>query len=385
MARNVAFQEILSHLGESYHPASFNIFHKHNYNTINQEKSKIYSLDEYLDLENGDYKFRSGDFYLSNEFISKYKLPTRPEKEKSISFEKNNGCLVLLSFVASIITLAVLHNSIGQKNSLILLLSLFSVIGIFYFFGVFKQERSKNVPNSDEENEKLINDFKSNIDVVKNLVRQDFTEYKIKKLKIVEKNREKVEKEIYRDSLRSTNKPIKINSTILKGRTELFFLEKLYLLFKNQISVDIIPSGYKNIYQPDFLFVCAKTGFHLVIEIDEPYSVENGKPIHHDRSNDNQRNEFFENLNWGLVRFSEKQIIESPNKCCEFIEKIMECIHFRTDTFKFDLDLDKKWNYEEALIMSNSNYRNTYLPENMKITIRPKLKNSEDKNHELPF
>ncbi len=172
----------------------------------------------------------------------------------------------------------------------------------------------------------------------------------------------------------------------MKGRMELFFLEKLHDYFGERISIDVIPNKQKNSYQPDYLLICEKTDFHLAIEIDEPYSVENGKPIHHDRSNDKKRNVFFEKINWGIIRFSEKQIVENHNECCSFINDVLQCIQNKQRIFSHKVKPDRKWSYEESLIMSNNNYRNTYLPNNMKVVIRDKSNDNDiDEEFILPF
>jgi hypothetical protein len=112
------------------------------------------------------------------------------------------------------------------------------------------------------------------------------------KLKI-EKERHWVEKEIHKQKLNSKVTTIRINENIKRGKTELTFLSILLKYFEGNIKVDLIPDQGFNPYRPDFTFVCDNSGLHMDIEIDEPYSIDEGIPIHYIGSNDNERNAFF--------------------------------------------------------------------------------------------
>jgi hypothetical protein len=383
--KEIHYEEILSFLDETYYPAKPIVFRDMRFNFFGNEKSEDFSLGQYLNLEKGDYNFMYGDFYYSNPFIPEYKLPNRPSKYKYIYVERNNNFLIGLNILINVIFFFILKNYYPLSTSLYVLLGLLSTTLVLFLLEVFKQKVSEKIKLDDEDYKNIVADFEAKVDVVANKVVNDFADYKMKKLRIVEANRELVERKIYDQLLKPIYPAITFSPISSKGRSELFFLGILYKFFDSQISVDIVPNVGNNPYQPDFLLICNKSGFHLSIEIDEPYSVENGKPIHHERTNDEKRDDFFEQINWGIVRFSEKQIIENPDECCNLIKNIINCVYTKNHILTHTIIPDRKWNYEEALIMSNTNYRNSYLPDNMKIQIRSdKAENSID-DFDLPF
>lgn len=114
-------------------------------------------------------------------------------------------------------------------------------------------------------------------------------------------------------------------------------------------------------YYPDFTFICRNTELHIDIEIDEPYSINDKTPIHYIDSTDDERNNWFLNENWCIIRFSEKQIILEPDKCINLIESVVSNILNRNLKFEYDLIKDKKWSYEESLVMALKNSRHDYL------------------------
>lgn len=383
--KEIHYTEILIFLGERYYPAKSKVYQGSRIDFFGDNSSKSFTLGEYLNLENGDYNFMFGDFYYSNPYKSEYKLPVRPKKYKYVDVDRNNNFFIFLNILVNFIIFSIIRNFYSINESLFVLLSFFVITGVLILLGLFKQKVSEKIDLEDHEYKKNVDDFLEKVDIVTKKVIHDFINYKSKKLQIVETNREVVEKEIYLQLLKPfyESKPISVISS--KGRTELFFLEKLYKYFDHQISVDKVPNIGNNPFQPDFLLICDNTGFHLSIEIDEPYSVENGKPIHHNRTNDKKRDDFFEEINWGVIRFSEKQIIQHSEECCKLIKKILDCIVNKQTVLIHNIDPDKKWNYEEALIMSNTNYRNSYLPEKMKIQIRYIKKDKYFDEFDLPF
>jgi hypothetical protein len=131
--------------------------------------------------------------------------------------------------------------------------------------------------------------------------------------------------------------------------------------------------------------ICKETNFHIDIEIDEPSSVDNGKPIHHDRTNDEESDLFFEEINWGIIRFTERQIIENSEECISLIQNVLNAINIKHNYFEHNVPLEKKWSYEEALIMSNNGFRSTYLPSHMKVNIQYKKANDYFDDDDLQF
>ncbi|MGA9382819.1 MAG: hypothetical protein WBV73_29000 [Phormidium sp.] len=120
-------------------------------------------------------------------------------------------------------------------------------------------------------------------------------------------------------------------------------------------------------YTADFILVHQPTGLAIDIEIDEPYDGKTGKPHHCvDRNKDSQRNRFFLERNWVVIRFSELQVVKYPDACCKAIAKIVFQI---TGDYRSLVKLQnvkqllphKQWKVKEAVYMSKTKFRNSYL------------------------
>ncbi|HSF75438.1 MAG TPA: hypothetical protein VLA84_16715 [Microcoleus sp.] len=120
-------------------------------------------------------------------------------------------------------------------------------------------------------------------------------------------------------------------------------------------------------YTADFILVHQLTGLAIDIEIDEPYDGRTGKPHHCvDRGKDSQRNQFFLQRNWVVIRFSELQVVKYPDACCRVIARVIFQI---TGDYRglvqlenvVDLLSHKQWTVKEATYMAKNKFRNSYL------------------------
>ncbi|MEG3926157.1 hypothetical protein [Microcoleus sp. T3_D1] len=123
-------------------------------------------------------------------------------------------------------------------------------------------------------------------------------------------------------------------------------------------------------YTADFILVHQPTGLAIDIEIDEPYEGRTGKPHHCvDRNKDNQRNQFFLERNWVVIRFSELQVVKYPDSCCKAIARVVSEI---TGDYRGLVQLQnvkellpqKQWKVKEAVYMAKAKFRNSYIRNN---------------------
>lgn len=156
------------------------------------------------------------------------------------------------------------------------------------------------------------------------------------------------------------------------GKSELCFFNYLnkYFpasIFRNKV-IEIFYNNYyeeEKAYSPDFIFVHQKTNLTIDIEIDEPYNKDYF-PIHTlNNKHDQKRNEYFSKLNWVILRFSERQIIMTPESCCfEIAKLIYDITGDHTIMSQFDKSLgitkDYIWTHEKALDMAKVNIRSNY-------------------------
>jgi very-short-patch-repair endonuclease len=68
-----------------------------------------------------------------------------------------------------------------------------------------------------------------------------------------------------------------------------------------------------------------ETNIFIDIEIDEPYSFEERKPIHFDDS-DCERDKYFAESGFIVIRFTEDQIIDNTYQCYFIIKKCISKI-----------------------------------------------------------
>jgi very-short-patch-repair endonuclease len=151
-----------------------------------------------------------------------------------------------------------------------------------------------------------------------------------------------------------------------KGKSEDVFLKTLKKIFKRNIYNDlIIPiQNTDKSYSPDFIYWDKEINLLIDIELDEPYDLNTGTPIHY-FGKDDRRNEFFLSNGWFIIRFSEEQIIKEPEYCCDFIEKFIDSVqnHFEFSNKIYSntkITKRKIWTKEEAYKLAYQRIREHY-------------------------
>jgi hypothetical protein len=141
------------------------------------------------------------------------------------------------------------------------------------------------------------------------------------------------------------------------------YLKQYFPQIKQGVEFD---SGADYPYSADFIFVHS-SGLSIDIEIDEPY-VGNTKQPHHaiDQGKDSQRNAFFTQGNWVVIRFAEEQVVRYPRSCCKTIAQAidyvtgdssyLEKLRVVPDPIRVPL-----WTSRQAKQMAKQNYRQAYL------------------------
>jgi very-short-patch-repair endonuclease len=158
------------------------------------------------------------------------------------------------------------------------------------------------------------------------------------------------------------------NSKAIAGVSEKAFYQILQRLFPD-ISQGVVFHNpkFSHPYSADFVLV-HPSSLSIDIEIDEPY-VGNTKAPHHciDQGKDEIRNQFFTNNNWVVIRFSEKQAVKYPYRCCKVIAEVIARVAgdytFLTQLKNVpNLPVEPMWTIKQAKNWANTNYRHTYLP-----------------------
>lgn len=165
--------------------------------------------------------------------------------------------------------------------------------------------------------------------------------------------------------------PYRRQKVELRGFSEEDFEKKLcYSLGKSCNydvlgDVSILTSEGNHPFEPDIAIIerCYKYGVRIDIEIDEPYGGYDKTPIHFIGCGDDFRDRRLANLGWLVIRFSEKQIIQEPDNCINFIKYLLSLIDpFFNKTYKGNFPTpDKCWTEVEAKIMAIQRFRENLL------------------------
>ncbi len=157
------------------------------------------------------------------------------------------------------------------------------------------------------------------------------------------------------------------NNDIKKGTTESFFLTKIIESRLFNVHDQMHLYFYYYSYYPDIVLSSLDGKILFDIEVDEPYSFSEHKPIHYINergySIDHDRNFAFIEHGFCVIRFSEEQIVRYPNDCVEYINAIIMSIsNGEQDCPKPPSSLVQvKWDYDEANRMARNDYRKSYL------------------------
>lgn len=312
------------------------------------------SLDAVLCLKNSFYPILLMNDELENSLhFNHFEKPQKPEFTK-IKPEKPNSFLFYFLFLMIGVLIFIYFK---KPLGLIII-----VLGIAF---MYTNPLKKNYITKYEDYQKNKRNFDNQFKKYKNEISLNEEDF------LLLKNKEKIT-----SLLRKTK--YTIGNDYIKGISHSFFLEKLLLNFGSKInqSKGILESVTKlnndfqyktnssfRPYISDFAYVNDEIGLVILIEIDEPYTIQNREPIH---LNDNDRNSFFLELNWIIIRFSEEQILNNTNECCEFISQVI--LKFEQPSKKFNLynplPIIAKWNQFDIYRLINSNYRENYLKMN---------------------
>lgn len=161
-----------------------------------------------------------------------------------------------------------------------------------------------------------------------------------------------------------------INQDYKKGTSHNYFKSFLLESFGEDIveSASINNTKYSsyqqnnfNLYITDFAYIDKYINLKIDIEIDEPYTFDKKQPIH---LNDQDRNNFFNENNWVVVRFAEEQVVRHPEMCCEYIRSIINCFYsdfMSLKNLKHNLPEVTKWNSQSITRLIAEDYREGYL------------------------
>ena len=121
--------------------------------------------------------------------------------------------------------------------------------------------------------------------------------------------------------------------------------------------------GYR--YEPDLAYIDEQRGIFIDIENDEPYTLGKRIPTHY-LGKDDQRNNDVTAAGWIVLRFSEKQLIDTPARV---VRTIMDVVRSIAPDIEMPpvlqnaqpVNTDPRWDYDTARRHAKSRYRDSYM------------------------
>ncbi|MFP5274905.1 hypothetical protein [Coleofasciculus sp.] len=153
------------------------------------------------------------------------------------------------------------------------------------------------------------------------------------------------------------------------GASEKRFGEVLNRYFSGRVfpQMEVPIPNYQHNYSTDFCLSIPEVNLWIDIEIDEPYDYKSGKPTHCcDDGRDANRNTFFLNNGWVVIRFSEQQVVDYPESCCKEIASVIkkltgiEVFYKRLENVP-QLTSSPLWTKRQAKEMAKAKVRGKYL------------------------
>lgn len=118
-------------------------------------------------------------------------------------------------------------------------------------------------------------------------------------------------------------------------------------------------------YEPDLAYIDEQHGIYIDIENDEPYTLGKRIPTHY-LGKDDQRNADVTAAGWIVLRFSEKQCLDSPARVTRTIMDVVRSISPDVEMPRVlqnvqPVDTDPRWNLDTARQHAKSRYRDSYM------------------------
>jgi len=294
-----------------------------------------------------------GDAY-KELIISLPEDPNLPLEE--VAKDERRGPLTFSTFLLLIIIVIVLIKPDLFKNSI-------GFIGLLLFYkflrnAVENAEHESSVKKVAEINAIALAKYQDEMKMY-----EPFLEFK--KAIFTHENEEKnTAKELILNNLHKL-KNIQIENAITEvkqGVSENIFLPFLKRTFGEKIKRGVVVSDGSDFrfYFPDFVYHDSLKQIYVDIEIDEPYELKTGKPIHC-TFDDANRNNFFIGNYWSIIRFSEKQVITEPENCIKTLQSIINSLENYSLAWTAYVTEDPSWDEKTSIQMEKEGYREKYL------------------------
>jgi hypothetical protein len=363
---------------------------KEEYDDFKQNDIKHFPFNNYYHFNKNDNDFKTDAIdEIRSQLVKKEKVPIKPstvippkpsiiKNPIKVIFGINSSILypivysLIFFWVGMIccgIPLGVFYRRIlgyEKTPALPLFLSIFVFILIVASIAYLKKRREvhEEFIEEDKDYPVLLEKQRISLEEYKLKLKQ-YQEYEHKYNKYIHQKKHNLHQTLdillrskIKDNLKAILLPNRDSSTVKRGHSEVSFLENHLLPeFHDKIKLDMRLGSFSNPFCPDFVY--AEDGLFIDIEIDESYDFLSKKPIHYIDGSDDERNDFFLQNNWFIVRFAEEQIKNDPDGCIEFIKHFVRCLKsFNINDIKYGYSKGiRRWTYEESFLYAKNNSR----------------------------
>lgn len=316
--------------------------------------------------------------------------PSIPEKpQKPTKPETKGSAFDPLVYIGAFLLMPII--SVGTQS----MIGFFFSLGLFLFIVFrFSSYREDQAIKAQENYNMRLKNYQVEMNAFPYVISEydsRITEYELEK-KLISNDgnyRQKLILDKQLQFLEKATTPTQSIENVTNGVSEEVFLKELRSYFGEKIYTNLIlPNENGRSFHPDFIYWDKEKNFLIDIEIDEPYIGKNGEPIHYSDTDD-FRDSIFLSKKWAIVRFTEKQVVKYPQKCCDVINEVIQNTlgvdKMIVSEFEY-LPKEAKWSKSDSHKMAFQRYRSTYLPKDLQTKINEETLDSEyDLDDDLPF
>lgn len=272
---------------------------------------------------------------------------------KGINWHKLWVGFYLILIVVSTITL-VAWPLFGLPTAQIISATLAIILAIYFLLEIDWYTIDKYEPYSFKECEELLQqkleDYEARLNTYKEQLQHDYS--------IIFNNLSNIYKDLWREKI----EPM-ADYTYECNPKKGVFEEKLLRYFRIRYPSYIKGDTKIGPFFPDILLDIDGIAY-IDIEIDEPYDLQTGDPIHQISGKDDLRNEFFRDCEIFVVRFAEFQICHYPNECISIVDAIVQFIKTGDpqclSSIRDSVPPIKRWSNAQSRMMYMDSLRTTY-------------------------
>ena len=341
---------------------------------VGKDKSHIFLHDflntaKQLNIKGDDWQFLIHPFDPKDATVPQ--MPDIPT-EKTESYQTHNwGCLIPIIIVAALFTLPAFFISPEDPGLgvIVAILWIPFVLLMAHKMNVGKSEtkirtRKLTQHEIDQLQQEALKKYQDNLEAYRKL-RTEYCGKKIEFEKRLDSQAELLDKHAKLIASTIFKRCLLYNFEIevcleppQRGASEDKLFYALMKEFPSYIKVDRSLGAYA----PDLVLYNGRS-CPIDIEIDEPYEYKTKKEIHYIGCGDEERNKFFVQNDWFVLRFTENQINKHLKECTDIVKALVNFIKWGDTSQLYEIERtitqiqEPRWSKEKARMLAIENCR----------------------------